>query len=524
MTRAKEWMKEKQNRELLIKLLVVAVFPLLMCIVYCLREGAWIGQLHLPSAQNNDILFYHMQVAGAVEHGYPLGYFGFNESSAGNMSFASWSPVILIPWILWGKLFGWNEFSPFICNIVLFTVVAMLVVCWLRPTYKQLMVTGAMLIIFPAFSRYLMSCLGEAVFLCLVLLFYGLALAYAKEEKMSRLVGLFVVASLLTWMRPYYVLLVCLPGTFLILKNRRIGIPLSIGLGIVDLAAYFLVQKNFTAAYFTELYNWSIITAFKDYGFMVGLYNLKNHAVHMVVELITAIKGSLQEGLFLGSNYCVFFVVVFLVFTLLVSRNRKKDAKLSVVYFHYIVTSILCLGALLLLMQKVNETSRHMMSFVLAGMLLIGCTTEIKRSTLWKPALVVLSCVYLYHVFPDDGKDYQVPIQQEGREEEALVWEEIFDKIELNEDGQPSFENTMIWTFSDEMDGQVVYMSWHHMLQAPAGIGISCCDMGYLENNWENLNSRYITVLAGGKMDQKCNESGYEVVGQTEDKILYKRY
>lgn len=97
-----------------------------------------IGQVYLPSSEWNDELFYFKQVEGIVNYGFPLGYFGFNESHALQLSFAAWSPVLVFPWILWGLVFGWNLLSPVICNIVLMTVTIFVFVWLVKPTWKQL--------------------------------------------------------------------------------------------------------------------------------------------------------------------------------------------------------------------------------------------------------------------------------------------------------------------------------------------------------------------------------------------------
>ena len=95
-----------------VKAVLMALLPLLCCLVRTAAEGRSIGQVYLPSSEWNDELFYFKQVEGIVNYGFPRGYFGFNESHALQLSFAAWSPVLVFPWILWGLLFGWNLLMP----------------------------------------------------------------------------------------------------------------------------------------------------------------------------------------------------------------------------------------------------------------------------------------------------------------------------------------------------------------------------------------------------------------------------
>ena len=76
---------------------LLALLPVMCCFVRCALDGETISGVWLPASQWNDELFYYKQVEGILNYGYPQGYFGFNESHALNLSFASWSPVLVFP-------------------------------------------------------------------------------------------------------------------------------------------------------------------------------------------------------------------------------------------------------------------------------------------------------------------------------------------------------------------------------------------------------------------------------------------
>ena len=522
MEKVKNWWEEKENRILVLKMLSAFLFPLLLCVIYCLREGVWIGELYLASAQNNDILFYYKQVEGVLQYGIPQGYFGFNESSAEIFSFASWSPLVLLPWVLWGMLFGWTPTSPIICNVFFFSLVLMLFVCWTRPAWKQMAATGVMLGLFPAVTRYLMSCLAESNMITTVVLFYALVLWYLRKEHPGKLVSMYVVVAYLTCIRPYLVLLFLVPGLFLFEKKRWWGVFTTVCTMVVCLLLYFAIGRWVTAEYFQGLYNWGIFSAFKEYGFEGGLYNFIYRVRDICSELGEGIVLSLTNGTFLGSNYCVLFVVICLV--LVQQWKEKQNGRYRWILLHYVFMCVSSVGALLLLMQKVNETSRHIMSLIIVGMVLLGNSTVITLKNSWKIILVSMVCIYLYHVYPDDGRDYQIPVYRDETKQEQDAWEEIGQRITLNMSDTPSYENTIIWTFSDKVEEEMVYMSWQHMLTVPAGMGISCCEMDYLLANWDDIKSRYISALTNGEIAKLCESSGYEKIGESHGKVLYKRY
>ena len=113
--------KEKKERKVNINLIVKAacafVFPWLLCILYCALRGTSFFGLYTPAATNNDCLFYYKLVEGITSFGLPKGYFGFNESHAPSGTLAAWSPVIYLPWVIWGKIFGWKFASVIVINL-----------------------------------------------------------------------------------------------------------------------------------------------------------------------------------------------------------------------------------------------------------------------------------------------------------------------------------------------------------------------------------------------------------------------
>lgn len=524
MVTVKTWFAQKENRLLVCKIVAALCFPLLLCIIYCLREGIWIGNISPAGSMNNDALFYYKQVEGMVESGIPVGFFGFNESHALKGSFAAWIPVVLLPWAIWGKIFGWSLASPILCNIILFSVVLGLLVWWIRPTVKQMLVTGAMMALFPGFSRYLMACLAEAQIFTGFLLMYSLALGYIRKPGKGKLITMFVLAGILSWIRPYMLLLVFLPGFFLFRQKKVPGVLVTLLVTAADAAIYFLMGHYWTAAYFTDLYDVSALKLFLTEGIGAGLSNLTAQAGYFVRTLLSYMKNSVTTGMFMGSNYWILFLLFILLLPAVWRLWKEKEGLQLFVYIHFLFTAACSTAALLILMQKINEGSRHIMSFILVGMLLLGLSSEIRLKDLWRAAIVALMCIYLYHFFPDDGQDYQVPVYTGEAREEQVAWEEINSRIEIDLSGDPSYDNTLIWVFSDKIGEEVVYMPWHHMLSVPGGMGISCCTDSYLMDNWDNLQSRYITTLSDGEIAKWCEKSGFEKIGEATGKVLYKRY
>lgn len=521
MIKIKKWFHKDDNRHQLFKIICAFLFPILVCALHCLRLDGNLGDIFLANSQNNDDLFYFKQVESIIEYGIPQGFFGFNESHGANLSFAAWSPLTLIIWAIWGKIFGWSISSYYWCNIIFHSLAFAFFVWQVKPKAKQMLAAGILIGLFPGFSKYTLSCLVETHMISYMVFFYGMALGYAKEAKIWKLVGMFLLGGFLTCIRPYLVLLIILPGIFVFMKKKWVGIIITSVAGAVSVTGYFAISKYMTAAYFTPLFDKSIFTRFINEGFYAGARYIAYECLYWAQSLGDYIKLSFTNGKFMGSNYCVLFLLCILLLVMFIGYTRKKKPLYAVIYFHYIFTSLISVTALLVIMHKMNEGSRHIISLIIVGCLLVSFMKNWKA--FWRPLIPIALILFLFYYYPDDGQDYQIPLRTQERYEEQQAWNELVKDMQLS-DNVPSYENTVIWTFSDRIDDNMYYMDWQPMLALPTGMGISCCQVEYLENNWNNIQSRYIITEINGQVSQMCETSGYTQIAAHNNTVIYQRY
>lgn len=67
----------------------------------------------------SDELFWYHQITAMVDSNMPLGYFGYNGTHAPHGTFGPWGIAILVPYALWGKIFGFGIHSMCIANVTL---------------------------------------------------------------------------------------------------------------------------------------------------------------------------------------------------------------------------------------------------------------------------------------------------------------------------------------------------------------------------------------------------------------------
>ena len=80
--------------------------PVVSCFLLLCSQGMAMNEVFIPGGPRNDDLFYYKQVEGFIHYGSAQGAFGYNESRAVIGTFGTWSFVVYIPWIIWGKIFG----------------------------------------------------------------------------------------------------------------------------------------------------------------------------------------------------------------------------------------------------------------------------------------------------------------------------------------------------------------------------------------------------------------------------------
>lgn len=533
------WWKEDKRYLLLCKALLLALLPVLCCLVGSAAEGRSIGEVYLPASEWNDELFYYKQVESIVDFGYPLGYYGFNESHGLKLSFAAWSPVLVLPWIVWGLLFGWNLLSPVICNIFLMTLAMFLFVWLTKPTWKQMGVLTFLFCLYTPFVRYMLSGMPEIICISHLIVFYGLAVSYQRSERAGKLAGLFIISGLLTLMRPYMLLFLLLPVYFWIRAARRQGKILwgILGSGAVSgmiLLCYALIKHYFGAEYFHPLFFTDWITVFFTDGFGAGIHNFFSTLYwkgrDFYAHTVQGLRTGLASGAFFAGYLATMAVLLWQTAAdagkLRRTRGQMQEQEREVLRSQltaeaHLVFSFVGMLFALLLMYKLTEGSKHLLTFMAVGVFVIS----LMETRFYKKA-VLLGAVfaYLYAYKAVDPYDYQTPYVEAERQAQVEDWRLRFDgALTLTRETVPNYDNVVIWVFNEQSaEGQT--MKWQLLYALPEGFGISCCQKDFVLQNFDALNSRYIVAQAGAEVAQRCADSGFALLAQDEDIVLYGRY
>ncbi len=519
-----ELRKKIDRNSIWLKASAMALLPILCCGAFLLFSGKGFSDLNIAACDWNDELFYFKQTEGILRYGYPQGYFGFNESHALTLSYAAWSPVLLLPWLLWGLCFGWNLLSPVLCNLLVYTLTLFLAAVLVKPNWKQIGVFAAFFAAFTLNVRYIFSAMPEITCFCLVILFYALAIRYEREDRLRDIVLMFVLAVLLTWMRPYLVLLFFLPALLLFLraegkKKRILACLISLVVLGITAVVYWAINHYLAAEYFAPLFFTDWIKAFFTRGFVGGLRNLFSTLYYKGRDFCL----DLYLGVMYGRPSGLFFLMYLISMGLLLWQGlkQKKEEKNHARLRWHLFASFFAMLMAILLMYKLVEGSKHLLTFMAAALFVLAMT---ETRYIARPIVTTLCLLFLFVVKGTNPDVFQVPFTNPELEARQEFWSQQFAaNLELETENVPTYENTVIWVFSDEVDGTLTVTDWQMLYELPVGYGISCCYQDYILEKLDSLQSRYLAVIAGGPIDEMCADRGWTEVGRDSRLVVYRK-
>ncbi len=510
------WMKKHKR---LLKALLMSLLPLVCCVVACALQGKTISQVYLPAGEWNDELFYFKQVEGIVHFGYPRGYFGFNESHALKASFAAWSPVLVFPWILWGLCFGWNLLSPIYCNIFLMMLAVFLFVWLTDADKKQLLILTILFASFTPITRYMLSGMPECICFSLVIIVLGLSVNYQKKEKNWKLGVLLLMTAVMTLMRPYLILFMLFPIYYLVRKKKWKGAGICGIVVIVTGGLYAAISHFFSAEYFTPLFDTTWVATFLHQGIFAGIKYVLWRLLHVGINFFELIGDGIKTDLFWGEYFGAFLVVMLIILLETVLDFVKKRKKEQILHL-YLSVCFVGMWVALLLMYKMKEGSKHLLTFTVAGIFAIS----LMETRFFKKAVLTAAVfAWLFVATPTDPYEHKIPFSTEELLEESSLWKEVFSKeCVLETKDVPNYENSMIWVFADMVEGQSVITRYQMLYQLPEGFGISCCYADYVTENLTKLQSKYVAVTENGTVDQACKAGGYREIERHGGLVVYE--
>lgn len=497
----------------------LTMLPLICCAAYCLKTGNLIGEVYLPASGWNDEISYYKQVESMVMYGRPMGYFGYAENHALIGGFTVWSPVLIFPWYLWGLLFGWNLLSPIFCNIVLM-MLALGAFCILaKPDWKQSAWLTVFYMLFIHFTRYALSAQVETVVYSVLIAAVGLAYALRRSFSYKKIIAFYIISTVLVLMRPYFVLLACIPAYYLYKQNRKYLGP-GIGVPFIQIILYFLMTHYFCSPYLNGegLVGGSWIGVFLEEGILSGLKNF----IYLFLSSLDTYMGYLGSSLSTGNSYAenagIMFAVVFVLFCYKLFLAVQHKEKEKILWNGFWVLYFIAMFLAVIFLFGIASGQKHTLCFTVIGL------TALAMEGVEMPKMLMM-CFLMLYLFAfqaaDGGYDWGIPYgNEELRAEVQKGKEALQDQMKVTE--ELSFDNTLLWVFDDVVEENYVFSRWQMLYAVPGGIGINMCLFDTISPDLTNIQSKYIFVAAGGRTDSYCREAGMKVLAEYGDSVVYQ--
>lgn len=519
MEKKKSKKVKKDFNERIIKCVIALLFPAFLCFFYCALRGVTFADLYLPNSSNNDTLFYYKLVESVVKCGIPRGFFGFNESHALYGTFAAWSPLIILPWTLFGLIFGWGYSSVFISNILFFSIAITLFVFLTDIDFRNLVFLLFFFVLFPSLSIHMLNALPETCIVSVALVYIALTIRLCKKEyKTSYVVILCILASYLTLLRPYMVLFFTVPLYFGIKDKKKAAIILPSALGVSSLVLYFVIGHFFTGEYFTPLFDMGIVKMILQGRIVEAFWS----SVYVFRDIIKGISeymaGAFSYGLTAGTQYML-FILVFIASSILIFDTKEK--KMRILYALLSIFSFALMFAIIFFLQKTNEGGRHVWVIAIVGMAAIACSNWNVKNIIIKSVIALFLLVFIIRgsLVPTD---YDIPIKNVDTQKNVEEWKELFAENNVTLVETIGYDNTLIWVFIDYDDTTQVVTDYSELFALPRGMGISCCYPDYVIENFDNVKSKYLITYSGGKVDILCCENEKEELARNRNVVLYQ--
>jgi hypothetical protein len=303
----REWLNRK-NFIYIVTILLPAIMAGMIAFLYATKWDIHITTLLVW----NDEAAYYAQVKMLLQHGFSDGYWGFNGGHALVGTGGAWSAAILLPYVLFGKLFGWTYTSVSIANVV-YLCIANALFLLLVKAKKETCIRFAFVELFSLHLwLYLNTQMSEVLRYAMAIVLAGMLYRLFAEEKTSLLYKVIVGVYLLYLMQAYiFFSFAVMIYVYALMRESKKNFWVKGIIGFFAMAftaggSYYvlhLISSNYnifkTERLLNSLKNHDLFGAIKSFLWMakVGLY-----------DLYTCMVSRTGFGLF---HYFVILVIVF---------------------------------------------------------------------------------------------------------------------------------------------------------------------------------------------------------------------
>lgn len=516
-------MDEHFSKKIFLKKVIMLLFiltPLWSAFLFCLKDGRGISDIYIPLGGWSDEITYYKQIQGILSHGMPRGYFGYNQSRALYGSMGVWGLIPLIPYVIFGWVFGWDYSSPLYANIF-FCVLALFALCkLLHLSEKAMGALSAFWVTNQFLNRYVLSGVVEAsvIMQLTVIIACGEYLLSEKiREQRNRsfspgkdcfaMVLCTAMTCMLSLARPYFAVFFLIPLWKSVLDRKKGWIAVLPILALSIMVLFFLNNYFFCSTYFTNIFSFEKLRTAGVAGFFMSIFN-------GIVEIARLIWYAVRyKGSGAGWYYLIWAIEIAVMVIACVCHlcRHKKQPRMFIVA---LIGNVLILLSIIELYDLVVG-ARHLLSLIVVNaVLLVGFHFSIGA---------VLALVCFFSLVQTQGAE-GLPYKNDAYVEYMEALEEKFLEVVTITD-EISYDNVVAMPTADtsvQNPGQGVCTYYGILFAMPSGVGISL-DFQDFYNDPENIKAGYILVHPEGTIREILERVGMDCIFENDELALYAR-
>ncbi|MEG0833613.1 MAG: hypothetical protein RSG78_06300, partial [Oscillospiraceae bacterium] len=235
----------------------------------------------------NDEISWFKQIEAFVGGGMPLGYYGYDGSFARIGSSGPWGVVPMLPYVLFGKVFGWTFISPVFANVLFLSLASFLFVLLAKCDAKEILCFSLMMSMLHSAHIFAKTGMVEALRVSVTIIAVGAIIRFWREEKVSKIYKYAVLPAILVLTSQISILLAVLfpVYVYLLLREHRFGktfmCDFVLKTLIIGFSSVFFLFANYLPLFLTScsypLYNFNnIIHTFFSFGVFATLKQTLN--------------------------------------------------------------------------------------------------------------------------------------------------------------------------------------------------------------------------------------------------------
>lgn len=510
--------KENILRHILVLLFILT--PLISAVLFCLNDGRSITDIYIPLGGWSDEITYYKQVEGILSYGMPRGFFGYDQSRALYGSLSVWGLIPLIPYVVWGRLFGWNYCSPIFANIFFCVLALWTLYKFLHLSGKEMGMLSLFWITNQFLNRHVLSGVVEASVIMQLIIVTACG-EYLLSEKIRQergreftpgkdscvLVFCTFIICLLTLARPYFAVLFLIPFWKSIQTKRKVwvvGLPF-LAIGIIVL--FFLNNHYFCSVYYENIFLFERIRS-------NGVLGLFRQLIQGLAEISRMMWYAIRYHDNAGWYYLLLFAELACMVCSCIRRFIRRIKPIRMFVVSLLGNALILLS--IIEMYDLVVGARHILALVVVNAILLTVETHFSLGA----ALAVICTV---SIVLTQGKD-ALPYKEESYAEYLDTLKVKFSEIVKITD-EISYDNVVAMPTADwnpENPAQKISTYYGLLYAMPAGVGISPDNRDFYDNP-DNIKAGYILVHPQGSTRVILEDIGMRCVFENEEMALYAR-